>query len=345
MMKSIGSRNSPEHFYIRADIVQSVLCTFFLFVAATAIAAEDASAHFEPIALQGDTYIHDPSTIIKDGDHYYVFGTGKGIEVKSSPDLIHWAELAPVFPQPPAWTKTAVPEFHGKFWAPDIVRVDGKFLLYYAVSSWGRQVSAIGLATSPTLDPSAPDYRWTDFGPVIQSTNGSDYNTIDPSVMLDEDGKLWLAFGSYWRGIYITQLDPRTGRRARDHAVYPVAWNYSIEASCLTKHENYYYLFVNWGSCCQGTNSTYEVRVGRATHATGPYLDQSGKDLEDGGGSKFLLSTGRFIGPGHIGILKEAGTIWFSYHYYDAATEGRSRLALGKLGWTNDGWPRPVSGP
>ncbi|MGH7942826.1 MAG: arabinan endo-1,5-alpha-L-arabinosidase [Limisphaerales bacterium] len=304
------------------------------------MAADDAQ--FEPVALQGDTFIHDPSTIIRDGDHYYVFGTADGIMFKSSPDLIHWTELAPVFPQPPAWTKIAVPEFQGKFWAPDIIHVDGKFLLYYAVSTWGKQVSAIGLATSPTLDPTASNYHWTDRGLVIASTNGSDYNTIDPSVMLDRDGKLWLAFGSYWRGIYITQLDRRTGLRAQDQAVYPVAWNYSIEASCLTRHYRYYYLFVDWGQCCEGTNSTYEVRVGRATRVTGPYLDRNGKDLEVGGGTKFLASTGRFIGPGHMGILKDDGTIWFSYHYYDAASGGLSRLALGKLAWTKDGWPVPA---
>jgi arabinan endo-1,5-alpha-L-arabinosidase len=342
MITSGRPRDWREQFNFRADVLPTALCTLFLFVSVPAIAADDGSAHFEPLALQGQTYIHDPSTIIKDGDHYYVFGTGNGIRGKSSPDLIHWTELAPIFSDPPVWTATAVPEFHGVFWAPDIIHVNGKFLLYYAVSSWGKQVSAIGLATSPTLDQSAPNYHWTDHGMVIASTNGSDYNTIDPSVMLDDDGKLWMAFGSYWRGIYVTQLDPQTGLRAPGGGVYPVAWNYSIEASCLMRHESFYYLFVDWGQCCKGTNSTYEVRVGRATNVTGPYLDRNGKDLVDGGGTKFLMSTGRFIGPGHIGILKENGTIWFSYHYYDAATHGRSRLALGKLAWTKDGWPAPV---
>ena len=324
----------------RPGILPVILGILFVFVASCAVAADDA--HFEPLALQGNTFIHDPSTVIKEGDQYYVFGTGWGIMSKSSLDLIHWKHLAPVYSAPPAWTQTAVPEFEGHFWAPDIIYVDGKFLLYYAVSTWGKQVSAIGMATSPTLDPSAPNYKWTDHGMVIASTNGSDYNTIDPSVMLDDDGKLWLAFGSYWHGIYLTQLDPQTGLRAQGQGVYPVAWNHSIEASCLTRHDKFYYLFVNWGTCCQGTNSTYEVRMGRATQVTGPYYDRNGKDLEDGGGSKFLVSTGRFIGPGHIGILKDGNTIWFSYHYYDAATSGRSRLAVGKLGWTTDEWPVPV---
>ena len=301
-----------------------------------------AQTHFEPVELAGQTFIHDPSTIVEDRGQYFVFGTGPGIRTKSSPDLIHWTNGAPVFATPPAWTKNLVPAFRGVFWAPDIIQVNGKFLLYYAVSTWGKQVSAIGLATSPTLDQAAANYAWHDGGAVISSTNDSAYNTIDPSVMLDADGKLWLAFGSYWQGIFLTELNPQTGlRRATNSPVYHLAWNHSIEASCLTRHGKFYYLFVNWGQCCQGTNSTYEVRVGRAENITGPYLDRRGADLAAGGGSVFLQSSGRFIGPGHIGIVSSRNTngpTWFSYHYYDAAKQGRSRLALGKIDW-RDGWP------
>ena len=297
---------------------------------------------FRAVELAGQTFIHDPSTIVEDRGQYFVFGTGPGIRTKSSPDLIHWTNGARVFATPPAWTKNLVPAFRGVFWAPDIIQVNGKFLLYYAVSTWGKQVSAIGLATSPTLDQAAANYAWHDGGAVISSTNDSAYNTIDPSVMLDADGKLWLAFGSYWQGIFLTELNPQTGlRRATNSPVYHLAWNHSIEASCLTRHGKFYYLFVNWGQCCQGTNSTYEVRVGRAENITGPYLDRRGADLAAGGGSVFLQSSGRFIGPGHIGIVSSRNTngpTWFSYHYYDAATQGRSRLALGKIDW-RDGWP------
>jgi arabinan endo-1,5-alpha-L-arabinosidase len=217
-----------------------------------------------------------------------------------------------------------------------------KFLLYYAVSTWGKQVSAIGLATNATLNPAASDYLWTDCGPVIASTNGMAFNTIDPSVMLDTDGKLWLAFGSYWEGIFLTELNPQTGLRvATNSPIYHLAWNHSIEASCLTRHANSYYLFVNWGKCCEGTNSTYEVRLGRSDKVTGPYRDRDGNDLATGGGSPFLLSSGRFIGPGHIGIVNDGttnGPTSFSYHYYDAGTQGRSRLAIGKIDWSG-GWP------
>lgn len=307
--------------------------------------AGGAEAKFEPLPLEGQTFTHDPSTIIKDDGRFYSFGTGPGIRTKSSLDLIHWTNGDSIFHVPPAWTTTFVPRFRGSMWAPDVVRVKGKFFLYYAVSAWGKPTSAIGLATSPTLNPAATNYLWKDGGPVITSTNGSAFNTIDPSLMLDADGKLWLAFGSYWQGIFLTELDPQTGQRPGTNSpLYHLAWNDSIEAACLTRHENFYYLFVNWGQCCRGTNSTYEVRVGRSEKVTGPYLDRDGKNLADGGGSLFLTSSGRFIGPGHIGIVDDGSTggpTRFSYHYYDADTQGRSRLALGKIDWP-EGWPVPA---
>jgi arabinan endo-1,5-alpha-L-arabinosidase len=308
-----------------------------------AASAHGTDASFEPLPLSGETFIHDPSTLIEENGRYYIFGTGPGIRSKSSPDLIHWSNGPSVFDRPPAWTKRAVDGFDGYFWAPDIIRVKEKYFLYYSVSTWGKKTSAIGLATSLTLDSAVSDYHWTDAGEVIRSTRDSAFNTIDPSVMQETNGKLWLAFGSYWEGIFLTELNPQTGQRsATNSPLFHLAWNHSIEAACLAQHGKFYYLFVNWGECCQGTNSTYEVRVGRAEQITGPYLDRAGKNLAEGGGSPFLQSQGRFIGPGHIGVLPAGGTDWFSYHYYDAATKGRSRLAIGRLTWPDD-WPVAVS--
>jgi arabinan endo-1,5-alpha-L-arabinosidase len=314
-----------------------------LFAVSSALCAQD---NFVPAALKGQTFIHDPSTIVSEGTNYLVFGTGWGIRTKSSPDLIHWDAGDPVFRVAPAWTMNAVPEFRGAMWAPDVIRLDGKYFLYYSVSSWGKQISAIGLATTPALNPQATNHAWTDCGPVIASSNGYAFNTIDPSVFLDEDGRLWLAFGSYWEGIFLTELNSKTGLRIGTNSpLYRLAWNHAIEAACLTRHEKLYYLFVNWGQCCKGTNSTYEVRVGRAGKVIGPYLDRDDNSLVSGGGSPFLQTSGKFIGPGHIGIIAAAptdGLTKFSFHYYDPESQGRSRLALGKMDWTN-GWPVAVS--
>lgn len=319
----------------------------------TAFATSAFAGDFTPAELSGQTFIHDPSTVIRDGKNYFIFGTGPGVRVKSSPDLTNWDNAGSVFGRPPEWTRKVAPSnlarlrFSGdSFWAPDIIRVNGKYFLYYSVSAFGKQTSAIGLASNSTLAPTATNYLWHDGGTVIASAKNSAFNAIDPSAFLDRDGKLWLAFGSYWHGIFLTELNPQSGQRiATNSPLHHLAWNHSIEAACVTRHENFYYLFVNWGECCKGTNSTYEVRVGRAEKVTGPYLDRAGKNLADGGGSPFLASSGRFIGPGHIGIVDDGatnGVTRFTYHYYDAATQGRSRLALGKIDWT-DGWPRPAN--
>src|SRR5437764_5716285 len=165
--------------------------------------------------------------------------------------------------------------------------------------------SAIGLATNPTLEPDDPAYHWTDQGLVVRTQDGDGYNAIDPSLFHDTDGSLWLTFGSFWSGIKLIQLDPVTGKRiAPDFKPAPIAYNESIEASYLCKHDNYYYLFVNWGSCCRGTNSSYNIRIGRSKTITGPYLDKAGLDMLKAGGSVFLATTnGPLFGPGHAGTL------------------------------------------
>jgi len=299
-----------------------------------------------PSSLRGSLGIHDPSAVIKCNGRYYIFGTGQGIISKSSADKTYWITGPPVFANSPNWTTNAVPGFTGYFWAPDISYFDGQYHLYYAVSTFGSQISAIGLATNPTLDPADPGYQWTDQGPVIQSTTGSLYNCIDPSVTFDVSSNLWMSFGSFWNGIYIVQLDPATGLRDTTNTTitrlaFNVASGDPIEASYLYPHGGYYYLFVNWGTCCQTAwmDDTYNIRVGRSTNIIGPYFDRSGTAMSAGGGTLFLGTTGKFTAPGQIGILNEDGDYYFSYHYLDANVGGAPTLDIEPLSWTPDGWP------
>ncbi len=290
--------------------------------------------------LQGDLRIHDPSTLIRCSDRYYVFGPGPGILSKSSADLVTWTAGPRVFATPPAWTTNTVPGFRGSFWAPDVFFTNRTYWLFYSVSTWGSQTSMIGVVTNATLDAASPNYHWTDCGPVVQSSPSDDFNAIDPSVARDASGRLWLAFGSYWSGIEGVQLNPATGKPlAPDIPRYPLVWNTSIEAACLWSHGGWHYLFVNWERCCAGVNSTYNLRVGRSRTITGPYLDRDGKDLREGSGTLFLDTVGRFIGPGHAGILEASGTSWFSFHFYDGNNGGRPTLQIRRLDWTADGWP------
>ncbi|HEY3855878.1 MAG TPA: arabinan endo-1,5-alpha-L-arabinosidase [Verrucomicrobiae bacterium] len=285
----------------------------------------------------------DPSDIVKCKDEYWVFYTGRGVPTYHSKDLVKWERGPAVFKTAPEWIASAVPENRNmSYWAPDIMKVGDRYLLYYAVSSFGKITSAIGLASNTTLDPNDSAYHWVDEGAVVRTKNGDNYNAIDPTIFQDTDGSLWLTFGSYWSGIKLIKLDPKTGKRiAPDSEVYSLAYNESIEASYLCKSDNYYYLFVNWGSCCQGPKSTYNIRIGRSEKITGPYLDKDGVDMLHRGGSVFLATTnGPLIGPGHAGMLTADGKTWLTSDFEgDLRMNGKATLAIMPLKWDADGWP------
>jgi arabinan endo-1,5-alpha-L-arabinosidase len=299
-----------------------------------------ADARIERLRERG-AFVHDPSTIVKCKEEYWLFSTGRGIASRHSKDLIEWQAGPHVFASPPAWTTGAVPGSTGYFWAPDVIHLADRYLLYYSVSRWGGKTSAIGLAANMTLDPADPGYHWTDHGIVIQSGDRDNFNAIDPAVTQDADGNLWLVFGSFWSGIKLIQLDPATGKRITlDSPVYSLAYHESIEAPFIYHHKGCYYLFVNWGLCCRGVNSTYNIRIGRSTDITGPYIDKNGVNMLAGGGSLFLETEGQFIGPGHAGIFSQGEKHWLSYHYYDGSRAGRAALAIRPLQWNADGWPQ-----
>jgi arabinan endo-1,5-alpha-L-arabinosidase len=293
--------------------------------------------------------VHDPSTLIRCKNEFWVFATGRGVPSWHSKDLANWERGPSVFPSnAPPWVAEAVPENRNLgYWAPDVIFLNGRYLLYYSASTFGKNVSGIGLVTSPTLDPNDPAYGWTNQGLIVASTATNDFNAIDPAIFHDTNGSLWLTFGSFWSGIKMIQLDPRTGKRLDPESpIVSLAHYDSVEASYLYQHGGYYFLFVNWGLCCRGTNSTYSIHVGRSKSVVGPYLDREGKDMLYGGGTLFLGTTKPYIGPGHAGIVVDNGTNWFSCHYEagaDVSVTGQRRaspLAVIPLRWTTENWPQ-----
>jgi autotransporter-associated beta strand protein len=298
----------------------------------------------QQVPIIGETYAHDPSPVLDDNSTYFYYSTGQDILTRESTDLSHWSDGPAIFSAQPAWTTTDVPGFTGDFWAPSVNYFSGLYHMYYAVSTFGSQVSGIGLATSPTLKPGDSNYAWTDHGPVIESKAGYAYNTIDPSVITANDGTMWMSFGSYWTGIYEEQLNPTTGMllnpgTAPIHLSQRAGSDTSDEASYLYYRNGFYYLFENWGSCCDGVSSTYNVRMGRSTSVNGPFVDASGTGLLAGGGTNFLSAQGQYIGPGQVGIYSQSGQDYVSYHYYNGSNSGTPAFALQDLYWTADGWP------
>lgn len=307
-----------------------------------------SALHLQAIPITGDIRSHDPSRIMACNGKYYVYSTGGGM--KWSSDLINWTSGPSPFPdrQLPGSLKAILPNNQG-IWAPDVIFLNNQYYLYYAVAAKGGAQCATGLITSPTLDPNDPGYKWTDVGLVItEQDNVVHRSAIDPCPILDQDGKLWMSFGSgYANGtpptgptIFLVQLNPATGLLLEpdNPTLYPMALGH-IEASYVYYHAGFYFVFWNSGGCCSGAKSTYEIHVARSATITGPYLNKAGQP----GGDSFLKSHDSVHGPGQIGILALPDKEIFTYHYY--GDTGGAVLGMGVLNWDSDGWPAPGPDP
>lgn len=288
--------------------------------------------------------VHDP-VIAREGDTYYSVSTGRGLTLYTSPDRVMWQRQGRVFSQAMPWTATTIPGSTDHYWAPDISFWKGRWHLYYSVSTFGKNRSAIGLATSPTLDAKRPDYAWRDEGVVIESHAGDDWNAIDPNLVLDENGQPWLCFGSFWSGIKLVALDPTTGKAAPGAPLMSLArrpkdTGGAIEGPFIVRHGEFYYLFVSFDLCCRGADSTYNIRVGRSLTLTGPYVDRDSKPLVEGGGTLVLAGAGRWRGPGHNRVYREGKQDFLVYHAYDAQDKGISKLRIQPIIWDEAGWPQ-----
>jgi arabinan endo-1,5-alpha-L-arabinosidase len=315
--------------------------------------------------LEGDyAFTHDPS-IAKDGATYYVFATGKAMDggqfpLRCSEDLVHWRMCGHVFDAIPDWVRQRSPGTK-ELWAPDISFEHGEYRLYYAYSLFGVNTSGIGLATNKTLDRKSPDYQWVDKGLVLESKASDDFNAIDPNYVEDQKHHAWLSFGSFWGGIKMRALDASTGMLSKadtklyslatrakpehpapqkfdpEHPTLPPDWQ-AIEAPFIVPRGGYYYLFVSFDLCCRGTRSTYRTMVGRSQSVTGPYVDQAGVAMTQGGGSLLLGPNKRWLGPGGESVLHQAdGSDLIVLHAYDATT-GKPSLQISSIVW-KDGWP------
>ncbi|NPC93680.1 family 43 glycosylhydrolase [Bacillus sp. WMMC1349] len=295
--------------------------------------AESASAAFWE--TKGDNFIHDPS-IIKEGHTWYTFGTGhgKGLRVIQSNDGMTWKEAPRIFSTPLPWWKMYVPNHEENQWAPDVSYYNGRYWMYYSVSSFGSNQSMIGLASTDRISSG----NWRDDGLVIRTTSANHYNAIDGDLVIDKDGNPWLSFGSFWSGIKLTRLDKKTMKPIGNLYSIAARPNHSgaIEAPNITYRNGYYYLFVSFDKCCQGVNSTYKIAYGRSKNIVGPYYDKSGKKMLDGGGTILDSGNERWKGPGHQDVL---GNSMIVRHGYDALNNGQPTLLINDLYWDSKGWP------
>lgn len=299
-----------------------------------------------------DISVHDP-VMIKQNDTYYLYCTGEGITCYSSKDLKEWKREPSVFSEKPIWADSVVPDFKNHIWAPDISFQNDTYYLYYSVSAFGKNTSAIGVATNTTLNPKDKGYKWVDQGIVIQSVPNRDlWNAIDPNLVFDENNTPWLSFGSFWNGLKQVKLDSDLKSVAQPEEWFTIArrnrtfeledanpGNAALEAPFIFKKNDYYYLFLSWDYCCRGEKSTYKVVVGRSKNVNGPYVDKEGKLLNEGGGSLIIEGNEEWFGAGHNSSYTFNGKDYIIFHAYEKKYEGKSKLKVAELEWDADLWP------
>lgn len=353
------------------------LCLLAAFAANCLLAQDTPQRRRRPLrqAFETDTLLaHDPVLAWENG-LFYLYSTGMGVQVATSRDLRTWTvQPRGALTSIPAWTHDSVPGFRGHVWAPDVIHYRGRWWMAYSCSTFGRNTSAIGLASSPTLDfTDTLLYRWQDEGALVCSRERRDaWNAIDPNIVLDASGHPWLTWGSFWDGIQLVRLNPETmhvaegekpltiARRvalkdtlsAEPNPTSRYAGRNAIEAPFITRHADYYYLFVSHDYCCRGMKSNYKVVVGRSRNIQGPYLDRQGRDMASGGGT--LVIEGDkvdFEAAGHSAFYhilsapnqqknqQPAPLDLFICHGYSTRHNGQAILVQRPVRWTADGWP------
>lgn len=314
-----------------------------------------------PYTLTGDIcHVHDPCGAIDNKNNYYIFSTD---QINTPPyllqrcggkDGINWTVCGSVFPTTlPIWIKNIIPGITG-LWAPDISYFENKWYLYYAASTYGSQVSAIGLVTATILDPSDPNYGFVDEGLVFSTKNGDDFNAIDPAHYVDEDGNRWLTFGSFWKGIYVLPLDKKTGKPLNGSIPIHLAErgaDDALEASSpVTIQHGHVWLLSSWNYCCRGVNSTYEVHIGRANTINGTFFDKDNISLLNGGGTLVVGKSKDWVACGGQSVIRN--TTWsfnntkalLVIHAYDSKTGDPWLQTVSLIENPNDVWVQIQSG-
>ncbi|MFQ9933933.1 MAG: lipocalin-like domain-containing protein, partial [Lachnospiraceae bacterium] len=312
--------------------------------------------------------VHDPS-IVKDPDTgmYYIFGSH--MAWAKSDDLINWTtftnnintDYLTLFAKEAEWSAlgSASYDLSGNLWAPDVIWNEemGKWCMYMSVNG-DNWYTSIVLLTSDSLEgdweyvgpvvysgfTNAEEAAKTDLAKVIgtnevparylENRNGNHtygMNAIDPCVKYDEDGNLWMTYGSWFGGIYMLKLDSSTGLRDYTYTYETVANesdeyqglkiaggnHVSGEASYIEKIGDYYYLFMSYGGLV--ANGGYSMRVFRSESMTGPYTDPSGNDARYIAGS----NTGAGNINGDVGVKLMTYYQW-SYMKYGQVAQGHN---------------------
>lgn len=305
---------------------------------------------------------------------------------------------------PAAWSSPSNPNYDlsGNLWAPDILwnAEMGKWCMYLSVNG-DNWKSSIVLCTADNIEgpytyvdtivysgfdnSEAFHYSKTDAEKVLGKNpdisrylaNGSwnaNYgtNAIDPAVFYDESGALWMVYGSWFGGLFMLELDEKTG--LRDYNVTYKTVNNASDAYMGIKvagghwvsgegpyieymedpetGKGYYYLFVSYG--CFNNDGGYNMRVFRSDYPAGPYVDQNGNSaIYTKGGNNIGGNVGMRLmsnyqwscndrpnkAQGHNSLLMdEDGKLFVIYHNKFDDNYGGHEVRVHQLLMNADGW-------
>ncbi|KAI1395392.1 glycoside hydrolase family 43 protein [Hypoxylon fuscum] len=320
----------------------STLSAFLLASLASVVRAQ----YPDPGACSGECFTHDPAVVKRYDGKYFRFSTLDLIGISTADDLSGpWTRSGSVI------QGASVINMAGNdvLWAPDVVYIRGIYYCFYSVSVSSSQTSAIGYATSTTMESGS----WSDQGIVVTSTGSSPYNAIDSNVVNGTGANEWyLQWGSYWNNIYQARVainGEYVFRSGNEHQIaYEPAGNHQMEGAFIWKRDNLWYQFLSRGICCTYNPDTdpidqvYHVTVCRSDNPAGPYVDKSGVACTSGGGTIVLASHGNIYAPGGQGVFHDDahGDVLY-YHYLDRTVGvdySQSKFGWNVLQWV-DGWP------
>lgn len=309
-----GTHSALQYWPVNMGFIHALLATALLCIGMSYVTLAQ-----NPGGCSGACWAHDPAVCKRASDgKYFRFSTANKIEIAtassiSGPWTIQGSAL-------PSGSKINLPG-NQDLWAPDCLLHNGQYYLFYSVSTFGSQNSAIGVATSSTMDVGT----WTDHGAVLSSSSGAAYNVIDGNALVGADGRYYLTFGSFWNDIH--QLRLHSDLLSTLTGPYQIAFNatgaHAEEGAYIYYRSPYYYLFFSSGICCgldvntPATGEEYRINVCRSLAPNGPYVDKNGVSCKDGGGTTVLASHGTVYAPGGQGVFADSslrGSVIY-YHY------------------------------
>ncbi|MCY8519930.1 glycoside hydrolase family 43 protein [Bacillus atrophaeus] len=350
-----------------------------IFIAFTLPSAAQAQEAEKPIFKE--VSVHDPSVIQTDGT-FYVFGSH--LASAKSKNLMQWQQLTTSVTNKNPLIPNVYEELKETFewaqsdtlWAADVTQLaDGKYYMYYNACRGDSPRSAMGVAVADNIEgPYKNKGIFLKSGMEGTSNDGTPYdatkhpNVVDPHTFFDKDGKLWMVYGSYSGGIFILEMNPKTGFPLpnQDYGKKLLGGNHSrIEGPYILYNPDtkYYYMYLSFG----GLDATggYNMRVVRSQKPDGPYYDAEGHNMIDVKGKDGTFFDDKSIEPYGVKLMgsysfatqneKGAGYVSPGHNsaYYDEKT-GRSYLIfhtrfpdrgeehevrVHQLFMNKDGWP------